>query len=317
MDIKNICVIGIGGVGGYFGGLMAHALASGKHLSFIARGAHLAQIREHGLILNTSTRQGLVCKPTLATDRLEDVPTPDLYLLCVKSYDLPDVAAQMSRNINEKTIVLPLLNGVDIYERIREQLTTGIVLPACVYVGTHIEQPGVVTQKGGDGVILCGPDPRHPAFDAAPLLALFEQAQIQCTWNIDPYPAIWEKFMFIAAFGLVCVASDKTLGAVAANAETLARVRSIMAEILAVARAKGVNLADDVVDRSLAKAGNFPPETKTSYHRDVETPGKRNEGDLFGGAILRMGEEFGVPTPVMRQMYAMIQENRGISSCAG
>ena len=314
MEIKNICVVGVGGVGGYFGGLLAHAFASEKHLSFIARGAHLAQIQEHGLMLNTSSKQGLVCKPTLATDRLEDAPTPDLYLLCVKSYDLADVASRMSRNINEKTIVLPLLNGVDIYERIREQLTTGIVLPACVYVGTHIERPGVVTQKGGDGVILCGPDPRHPEFDVAPLLTLFKQAQITCTWNLDPYPAIWEKFMFIAAFGLVCVASNKSLGAAAADAEAFARVRGIMEEILAVARAKGVNLADDVVDRSLAKAGNFPPETKTSYHRDVETPGKRNEGDLFGGAILRMGQEVGVPTPVTQQVYAMIQENRGISS---
>ncbi|GAK53296.1 2-dehydropantoate 2-reductase [Candidatus Moduliflexus flocculans] len=316
MAINNICVVGVGGVGGYFGGLMVHSFASGKQISFIARGAHLAQIRERGLMLNTSSRQGLVCTPTLATDRLEDAPTPDLYLLCVKSYDLADVAAQMSRNINEKTIVLPLLNGVDIYERIREELATGIVLPACVYVGTHIAQPGVVTQKGGDGAILCGPDSRHPEFDAAPLLKLFEQAQIQCTWNRDPYPAIWEKFMFIAAFGLVCVASDNTLGEVMADAEALAQTRGIMEEILAIARVKGVNFADDVVERSLAKAGNFPPETKTSYHRDVETPGKRNEGDLFGGAILRMGEEFGVPTPVTRQMYAMIQKNRGISSCA-
>ena len=304
MEIKNICVVGVGGVGGYFGGLLAHAFASEKHLSFIARGAHLAQIQEHGLMLNTSSKQGLVCKPTLATDRLEDAPTPDLYLLCVKSYDLADVAAQISRHINEQTVVLPLLNGVDIYERIREKLTTGIVLPACVYVGTHIEQPGVVTQKGGDGVILCGPDPRHPAFDAAPLLTLFEHVGIKCTWNHDPYPAIWEKFMFIAAFGLVCVASGKALGAAAADADSLGQARSIMAEILAIARAKGVNLADGVVDRSLAKAGNFPPETKTSYHRDVETPGKRNEGDLFGGAILRMGQEVGVPTPVTQQVYA-------------
>ena len=314
MEIKNICVVGVGGVGGYFGGLLAHAFASEKHLSFIARGTHLAQIQQNGLMVNTSNKQGLICKPTLATDRLEDAPTPDLYLLCVKSYDLADVAAQMSRNINEQTIVLPLLNGVDIYERIREQLTTGIVLPACVYVGTHIERPGVVTQKGGDGVILCGPDPRHPEFDVVPLLTLFKQAQITCTWNLDPYPAIWEKFMFIAAFGLVCVASNKSLGAAAADAEAFARVRGIMEEILAVARAKGVNLADGVIERSLAKAGNFPPETKTSYHRDVETPGKRNEGDLFGGAILRMGQEVGVPTPVTQQVYAMIQDHRGISS---
>ena len=84
-----------------------------------------------------------------------------------------------------------------------------------------------------------------------------------------------------------------------------------MEEILAIARAKGVNVTDDVIERSLAKAGNFPPETKTSYHRDVETPGKRNEGDLFGGAILRMGQDVGVPTPITRQVYAEIPDNAG------
>ncbi len=312
MEINKICVVGVGGVGGYFGGLMAHHFAQQptehQEISFVARGAHLAQIRERGLILNTSTRQGLVCKPTLATDRLEDVPTPDVYLLCVKSYDLADVAEQISRNIHEHTIVLPLLNGVDIYDRIREKLAAGIVLPACVYVGTHIEQPGVVTQKGGDGVILCGPDPRHPEFDATPLLALFERIQVKCTWNHDPYPAIWEKFMFIAAFGLVTAASGQTLGEAATDAEAFARVRGIMEEILAIACAKGVNLSEGILERSLAKAGNFPPEAKTSYHRDVETPGKRNEGDLFGGAILRMGKEFGIPTPVTQQVFATIQD---------
>ena len=114
--------------------------------------------------------------------------------------------------------------------------------------------------------------------------------------------------MFIAAFGLVTAASGQTLGAAAADAGAMARVRGIMEEILAIARAKGVNLSDEARERSLGKAGNFPPETKTSYHRDVETPGKRNEGDLFGGAILRMGEAFGIPTPMTRQVYAMIQE---------
>jgi 2-dehydropantoate 2-reductase len=312
MSLDTICVVGVGGVGGYFGGRIAYEIArnprSTRRIFFIARGRHLDAILDKGLILNSTDARGLVCRPSIATASVRRIPTPDLYLVCVKSYDLDAAVREMSRNIKSDTVVLPLLNGVDIRERIRRQLRKGIVLPACAYVGTHIEAPGVVTQAGGDGRILCGRDPQFPEYDPHDLITLFDEFGIKVTWYDDPYPAIWEKFVFIAAFGLVTASTGKTIGEVMGDPEATSLTRSIMEEIDIVAGSEGVVLPADIAELSLEKAKNFPPETKTSYQRDVEIPGKEDEGDLFGGTIIRMAQRAGLATPTTEYVYSSIQK---------
>ncbi len=307
--MRNICVVGVGGVGGYFGGRLVERFSGknrqGRTIYFVARGDHLRAIQKSGLVLNTSEKTGAVCIPDTATDQISRLPAPDLCLLCVKSYDLPRATEELAKITTKDTIILPLLNGVDIYERVKSTVTIGFVLPACVYVGTHIEKPGVVTQRGGDGIILCGPDPRFPNFDPEGLVTLFGEAGIQFVWNADPYPAIWEKYIFIASFGLVTAHSGKTLGEVAAEQKLRQAVKEIMEEIKAIADAKGIRLADTVIETSLGKAANFPFETKTSFQRDIERAGK-NEGDLFGGTIVTMGKSLGISTPVTEYICSEI-----------
>jgi 2-dehydropantoate 2-reductase len=309
--IQDIWIYGVGGVGGYFGGKIAYGATvhpeSAPKVYFVARGDHLLAIRRRGLTLNTAERDGIICVPYHITDRPETLPAPDLCLLCVKSYDLDSALHSLSTKIQDKTIIIPLLNGVDISERVRKVLGRGIVLPACAYVGTHIEEAGVVTQKGAPGIILCGKDPAFPDFNPRPLIAFFDKADIKFTWIDDPFPAIWEKFIFIAAFGLVTANSEKTLGAVTADPGLLGLVENIMSEIAAIAKKKGVSLPQGVIESSIGKANGFPFETKTSYQRDVEAKGRLNEGDLFGGTIIRMGKELGVPTPVTKLIYSQIE----------
>src|SRR5688500_4686710 len=145
--IQNVAVIGVGGVGGYFGGKLCQK--PDLNISFIARGEHLRTIQRDGLLLSTEAEGDLVCKPTLATDQITSLPRQDLILLCVKEFDLSAVLIELKPLISMQTIILPLLNGMDVYERIRRIISTAIVLPACVYVGTHIERPGKVNQRGG------------------------------------------------------------------------------------------------------------------------------------------------------------------------
>ena len=309
--LKRVCVIGLGGVGGFFGGKIAYYLETNSietpKIYFIARGRHLEAIRSHGLILNTEEAQGMICRPALAADDLNDIPKSDLYLLCVKSYDLDDVVLHLKHHIHDNSLILPLLNGADIYDRIRVHLKTGIVLPACAYVGTHIESPGVVSQNGGGGIILCGNEPKTPEIDPSPLVELFESAGISFQWKPDPFPAIWEKFVFIAGYGLVTADTGMTMGEVLENDDILDSARRIMEEITTIAHKKGIDLPKNIVDMSIEKAKNFPHEVKTSFQRDVETKGKRNEGDLFGGTVIRLGESLGIPTPVTQAVYASIQ----------
>jgi len=312
--LNHVCIFGVGGVGGFFGGKLASRIAEAGNgestISFVARGEHLNRIRKDGLILNTAEQQGLVCRPTMATDTINDVPPFDLCLLCVKSYDLEDAVVALTPKISDHTIVIPLLNGVDIYHRIRSRLSGGIVLPACVYVGTHIEKPGTVSQAGGSGIILCGEDPAVPDWNPSDLRGFFDRMKISFQWHKDPFPAIWEKFVFIAAYGLVTADSGKTIGEVFSDTGAAASLRKIMTEITAIAEKQNISLPAGIVEASIAKADNFRFETKTSLQRDVEQKGKRDEGDLFGGAILRLGEQHHVPTPETRAVYERIQGRR-------
>ncbi len=309
--IRTICIYGVGGIGGFFGGKIAHALNHDNTLDracfFVARGDHLRAIRQNGITVITQ-RKTITGMPAAATDNMDELPDPDMIFVCVKSYDLDDALKAIAPKVHKKTIILPLLNGADIYERIRKNLTTGIVLPACVYVGTHIQAPGVICQSGGDGKILLGPDPQHVGLDPKNLTDFLDAMQINFQWRPDPGPAIWGKYLFIASFALATVFFNKTISQVAADPDAAQTARKIMQEIYAIATAKGVQLPEHIINEQLARAAQFPGDTKTSYQRDVESKGRVNEGDLFGGTILRQGAAQGIPTPVTQSVYSAIQD---------
>lgn len=312
---RHVCVFGVGGVGGYFGGRLAWWLESQTdpdwHVSFLARGEHLAAIRSRGLELNTPDAR-LMCVPSSASSDMKDLPVPDIVLLCVKGYGLDEALRQIAAHSHDGTVVIPLLNGIDIHERIRTQLPNARVLPACVFVGTHVDRPGVVSQAGGDGVIFLGGDPVDPGFVPLSFLSLLQDAGIRYTWFDDARPAIWEKYVFISAFGLVTAASRMALGEVVRDPRLLEDAREIMREVVGIAACEGVDLDPDVISTAVTKASGFPFETRTSFQRDVESGGQ-DEGDLFGGTILRLGRRHGVPTPATRRVYAQIRPD----ACAG
>lgn len=309
--IEKICVYGIGGVGGYFGSKIASAItasAGNKYKSyFIARGAHLEAIKRDGIKVVSPERQ-IVGNPDIATDDITQIPDPDLILVCVKSYDLDDVVKAIAPKVKENTVIIALLNGADIYDRIRANLSSGIVLPACVFVGTHIEKPGVIVQNGGDGRILFGKDPEHKAFEPDAVIRAFSDFGIGCQWNENPFTAIWSKYIFIASFGLVTAYTGKCLGEIMDDTAAQKYVLEIMQEIFKIAKAKGIELPSDMIEKSISKAREFPYDTKTSYQRDVELKGNINEGDLYGGTIIKEGKSSGIPTPVTSSIYSEIQK---------
>ncbi len=310
----KIAVIGMGGVGGYFGGKIARYIElqqnSELQIYFVARGKHLKEIKEHGLILNTKEDGDFICRSTVATDNFDELPVLDLILLCVKSYDLPGVLNSVKSKIHENTRIIPLLNGIDIYDRVRSKISNGYVLPSCAYVGTHIERPGKVTQRGGACKILVGSDPLHTNQDVTDILSLFDRAGVRYEWLDNSYPDIWKKYIFIASFGLITAALDKTIGEVIQDDEMSQSVKAIMEELKNIAAAKSISLPDDIVQISFDTALDFPFETKTSFHRDFENPEKPDERDLFGNTILRYGRESGVDTPVSAKFSKMIDERK-------
>jgi len=303
-NIKNILVCGLGGVGGYFGGKIAHKIAQLNEekykIYFLARGLHLEEIKKNGLKLNSSNGEELVCKPTLASDDINEIPMPDLCLICVKGYDLDDLIKLLKEKLSDKTFIIPLMNGIDINERIRKNLKKSIVLPSCVYVLSHIEKPGFIVQSGFAGYFYTGLDPKHPNFNPKIIINFFKKMEITINWEDDPYPSLWEKYVFIAAFALITAYTGKTISGVIHDKVSNVTLKKVMGEIILIAERKGIKLSDNLIEDIIGKTKDL--DVKTSYQRDVEK-GKINEGDLFGGTIIRMGKELGVPTPTTASIY--------------
>lgn len=307
--IKNVCVYGIGGVGGYFGGRIAQRISSDNlndmEVYFIGRGEHLKSVQQQGLKLITD-KEELQCFPNVATDSIKNIPVPDLYLLCVKGYDLDNAVASISKKISSKTVILPLLNGVDIYERIRKNLQDTVICPAAVYISSCIEKPGLIRQKGPEGHIVFGKDPKRLNYDYKPVISFLKEMKISSEWYDNPYPAIWEKYIFIAAFSLMTAYSKKTIGRVLKDQKLRNMTEDIMNEVVSVGKANNVELRENIVEKTIQKAQNFPGETKTSFQRDYEKGKEKTEVDIFGGTLIRMAQEHNLDISVTTKVYKIL-----------
>jgi 2-dehydropantoate 2-reductase len=195
---------------------------------------HLDKIQKSGLKL-ISENETIVVHPDMATQNILEIPQPDLVLMCVKSYDLAAAVQDVNRVMTAETIILPLLNGINIPERIRINTDKGAVLPACVYVGTHVAEPGVIEQKGGNGRIIFGDDQINGTKAAVQTAAVLKELGISGDYLPNPDVAIWTKYLFIAAYGIVTAATGKTLGAVYENNQLKRNVKEIMIEIVKLA----------------------------------------------------------------------------------
>ncbi|HEX8659863.1 MAG TPA: 2-dehydropantoate 2-reductase [Hymenobacter sp.] len=309
MNTTEIAVVGLGGVGGYFGFKLAqHYAGTPVAVTYVARGATHDVVKERGLTLLSPEHPISTVRPARLVEEVAQLSEAGVILLCVKEYDLEAVCQALKPVMRPEVVVLPLMNGVDIYERIRRVLPTGIVLPACVYVASHLQQKGVVEHKGNSGRIILGNDPEHPQFAPERIVDLLAAAGIQVAYQADAFPANWTKFMFIASFGLVSARYNQPIGQIAADPHLHERARRIMQEIVAIAHRKGYGLPADIIEQTFQKARTFPFHTPTSLQLDVHSGRPRTELALFAGAIVAYGNTLGIPTEETSRIQAEILE---------
>lgn len=307
----QIVIVGVGGIGGYFGGKLAYFAGAdqrGAEVTFIARGQHLASIEADGLRLKTPGGKEYVCRPARVTDALEDIPEADFVFLATKSYDLDAVLERVKHACREDTVITAPLNGLDVYERIKRHIPQSLVLPSCVYISSAITSSGEVTQFGGAGKLICGPDPERPGERADQILELITDAAIAAAWSDSVVKEIWGKYMFIAPLCLLTSTENKTIGEVLESEESSSKMVSLIGELNAISEKMSIGLADDIVDKCVASSRAFPFDTKTSFQRDVEARKPQNEIDLFGDTILRLGAEHDVPTPVATALVTGLKQ---------
>jgi 2-dehydropantoate 2-reductase len=307
MITKKICIYGLGGVGGYLGGMLAYSASQFENdnheVYFIARGSHLDSIKENGLTLMTPSKESIVCHPVDAVENVNELPVMDYIFLCVKGYDLEEAVDKINKIVDDKTVIIAPLNGVDIYERIKSKLKSGIILPTCIFVTSSIKEPGVVFHKGGTTMLVLGKDPQKMDYDPKDLHHILSASEIPYRWVEDALPTIWEKYIMFAPFALVTAYYGKTFGEVMEDIKMKELIKGIMEEVTKLAKAKGISVKDSIIETYLSNANFYPYETKTSYQRDIESGKGKDEGDLIGGTIIRLGKEYGISTTKTESIY--------------
>jgi 2-dehydropantoate 2-reductase len=164
----------------------------------------------------------------------------------------------------------------------------------------------MIRQKGPEGQIVFGKDPKYVDYNYTYLIEFFNEMGIVNTWYDNPYPVIWEKYIFITALSLMTAYSGKTLGEVLSDDKLKNMAEDIMKEVVLIGKAKNIDFEQDIVEKTLQKARNFPYETKTSFQRDYEKGNTRHEGDIFGGTLIRLGKEYNISIPTITEVYGAL-----------
>ena len=294
----RVAVVAAGGVGGYFGGRLAQA---GHEVHFLARGAHLEAIRKNGLRVD-SISGDFVVSPALATNDAAEVGPVDAVILAVKTWQLSEAAKSARALVGPKTVVLPLLNGVEASDQLAEVLGADHVLGGLCRLSTEIAGPGHIRHTAVDPSIVLGELDNRRTPRAEALVAALSGAGVKTSIADDVNVALWEKFIFIATWSGIGAVTRVAVGEWRSVPGLRAMAESALREVVAVGRARGVRLRDDHVATTLAAYDSVPPHTMASMQKDV-LAGRPSELEAQNGAVVRLGRAAGVPTPTHAFLY--------------
>ncbi len=307
----RIAVFGTGAVGGYFGGRLAQA---GEEVVFIARGAHLQAMRDHGLRVD-SPKGDFVVQPAQATPDPAQVGAVDVVLVGVKAWQVPEAAQAMRPLIGQNTFVVPLQNGVEAPAQLSAVLGAQHVVGGFCRVGSLIVGPGHIRHLGVDPFVAFGELDGHVSKRVEQLHQAFARA-VGVTVEIpsDIQAAMWEKFLFIAPYSGVGAVSRAPAGVLREVPETRHLLEEAMREVYAVARARRIALSEDIIGKAMAFVDRLPPDGTASMQRDI-IEGRPSELASQNGAVVRLGREAGVATPVhgfiVRSLWPLELRARG------
>jgi len=297
----RIAVFGAGGVGGYFGGRLAQA---GEEVIFIARGEHLRAMQANGLRVD-SIKGDFVIQPVQATDDTSRVGKVDMILVAVKAWQVMEAAPAMKPMLGEETGVIWLGNGVDAPAQLAAELGAEHVLGGLTQISAVIAAPGHIRHVGIEPLIAFGEMDGRPSQRVDALRQAFERAGVKVVTPVDIQAAMWEKFVFIASISGVGAVTRAPAGVLRSVPETRQMLQRAIAEVTQVARARKINLPEDIIAKTLAFIDGMAPGVLASMQRSI-MEGRPSELGAQNGAVVRMGLEVGVPTPVHEFIYASL-----------
>lgn len=307
----RIAVYGTGGVGGYFGGRLAE---SGEEVTFIARGEHLAAMRREGLHVASVEGDFVIPADSIrATDDPAETGPVDVVILGVKTWQVAEAAAAIRPMIGPDTIVLPLENGVEAADVLTSTLGAQHVLGGLCAIVSMVDGPGRIRHAGVAPVIRFGELDNSSTERVESLRACFARCKgLTVDVPDDIEAALWKKFVFISAWSSVGSVTRAPIGVIRETPQSRELLHAVLEEAVSVGRARGVNLPDNVVESTVAFYDSVDPSNTASMQRDVAA-GKPSELESQTGAIVRLGAEAGVSTPVSKIIYGALLPGERLS----
>ncbi len=291
----RIAVIGSGGVGGYFGARLARG---GADVTFLARGAHLAALRAHGIAVEGGP-ETIAVNPVRATDDPATIGAADLVLFAVKLWDTEAVLKQIRPVMGPATSIISFQNGVLKDSYLRAQYDPSQIMGGVGYVATTIDRPGVIRQTGPMQRLIFGEfDGQRSARGEAFLKACLAGG-INAELSPDIRREIWQKYVFLVGLSATTTTIRVPIGPIRGNPQTRNFLLDIMKEVVAVGRAHGVDLPENYAEHRLALADDVAPDMTSSMHHDLQR-GNRLEVRWLSGGVVELGKQVSVPTPLNR-----------------
>lgn len=302
--IKSIAIVGIGGVGGYYGGKFA--LAAKKmslDVSFVARGESYNALQQSGLNLITADEKFLV-RPPIVRD-LKQLPPQDLIILATKTNSLNDVLQEIVSIPHQNTYVMTLLNGVGAGDRLRKIIPAANVIDGCAYIFSHATRPGVVQHFGGPGEILFGSRFVNPS-KLQEIEVLFRNANISAAVKSNMDEVMWQKYLFICPLSCMFLAYSLNVTSLLSNKRHIDLLKQLITEMVLVAEKKGIYFPADIVETIFKKTTLLAPALVTSMQWDLQR-GRPLETEIFPGYILDEAARLSVAIPAHKQIFEKLQ----------
>ena len=291
----RIAILGVGGLGGYFGGRLAKG---GADVAFVARGRNLAALRNDGLRIRSQLGD-LHLSNVVATDDPATLGRVDLVIIAVKLWDTQEATREIAPLIEGGAGVVSFQNGVEKDDVLRREFGDEPVIGGVGYIAASLAEPGVVAHTGKMQRLVFGEYDGTRSARVEAFLQACRDANIDSELSHDIKRAIWEKFVFLVGLSGATASMRAPIGPIRSNPKSRAFLLDAMREVVAVGRALGVRLAEDFAEDRLAFCDGLPPEMVASMNVDL-VAGRRLESPWLSGAIVKLGAAASIPTPVNR-----------------
>lgn len=297
----KIAVLGIGGIGGVVGATLAHQY---DNIYFIARGKNLEAIKNKGLTLESEKLGTFTVHPAGVTDNVAEIGTVDVLLISTKSYGLEAACKQCAPIIDQNTVVIPLLNGVAVSDEAEMYLNNvGEVADGCIYAFSSLEEPGRAKHIGELCRIDFGFKDGRTNPKCVELEKMLNKSGIETVFSNDIMVPVWVKYIMMCGNSAVFSYFECSADVVHQSSEKMKFIEDVYTELYTLAKAKGVHLPEDVVEKHMAVFKKLPVGAITSLYRDLKQPNNKTEFEAVVGKGIRIAKEMGVSVPCLTMVY--------------